>query len=159
MRSRDSPLGVAMGRGVFFWVPALPGLPGCSACPSPDLPTRGRQRLVVSAPTSHGCHRVPATAPGLRGDPWAVWGLWAVRGCGLRGANPTLHCTRSSLEPGYLNGMANGWWLGLVHVTSPLVWEELGQREHRLDSLSCGLVFFGVKKWKYVVVDNFFLPE
>lgn len=39
------------------------------------------------------------------------------------------------------------------------MWEELGQREHRLDSLSCGLVFFGVKKWKYVVVDNFFFTR
>lgn len=87
---------------------------------------------MVSAPTPHGCHRVPATTPGLRGDPWAAWGPWAVWGRGLRGANPTLHRTRASLEPGYLNGMANGWWLGLVHVTSHLVWEELREREHRL---------------------------
>lgn len=82
MPGRASPFGAANGaRGVFLWMPALPGLSGCSPFPSPNLPTRGRQRLAVSAPTLHGCPRVPARmlglcrGHGLRGGPWAAWGL------------------------------------------------------------------------------------
>ena len=122
-----------------MWVPALPGLPGCSPCPSPNLPTRGRQRLAVSAPTLHGCHRVPATTPGLRGGPWAAWGPYPP-------CTAHVHCR----SPGVCMGWptVGGWRSSTAHLGL------CGKSRGR--AWSCLAGFFCVRKRKDIVGLHFF---
>ena len=95
-------------KGMLLWVPALPGFPDCSPCPSPNLPTRGKQRLAVSAPTLQGCRGVPATTLGLRGDLWAACGTYP----------PCTACV-NCWSPGALTGWpaVGGWGSSAARLT------------------------------------------
>ena len=117
----------------------MPGVPGCSPRPSPNLPTRGRQRLAVSAPTLHGCHRVPATTPGLRGGPWAVWGPYPP-------CIAHVHCR----SPGVCMGWptVGGWRSSTAHLGL------CGKSRGR--AWSCLAGFFCVRKRKDIVGLHFF---
>lgn len=116
------------GGGSLFGVVRCWGCCGCWSCQgslgacrsSLNLPTRGRQRLAVSAPMLSGCCRVPATTPGLHR------------------AIPVPHRTCTPPEPRHrvqgscLDEKAKGGWLGLVHGPLLRVGRAEGHHQHGL---------------------------
>lgn len=148
--SGDSPRGASKeARGLFLRVPALPQSPGCSPSPSPDSPTRGRQRLAVPAPTLPGAQGPGHTA-------------WAARASGGPGPPCTahMHCTQALHTcTAHMHCRSPGVWVGWTTVCcwglSTAHLATCGKTQGK--AFSClAHCFCCVKKWKDVVGVNFF---
>lgn len=116
---RGSPFGE-----VGFWVPALPGLPECSLCPSPNLPTRGKQRLAVSAPMLRGvlglradhAHPAPRTCTTTAQAPWWDGQQW-VAGARPQHISPWQEPWESIIVPHWLYLVSNSGKMLLVFIS------------------------------------------
>jgi len=125
-----------LGEGDAFVGASLAGVPRLLPLSFPKFAHKRE------AATCGVCSHAAGVSRGPSHDAWAAWGpVGCVRDV------PTLHRMRELLEPGCLDGMASGGWLGLVRSTAHPVREE--PRESIVLPCWC---FFASKRGKMLLV-------